>query len=109
MGHRPALRALLRGHMTGATHDCALLLYHSLSPCLDAGGLGSPHPPHAGRNSRHPRGRIMESAPPQGNTACSSAFAMQNVKANVHQVRVGLTNLAYMIYAIAVHAEDLAR
>ena len=84
----------------------AVVSYRSSSHCLGAGGLGSPRCADAGRNSRCPRGRIKESAPPQGNTFCSSVFAMQNIKANVHRVKVGLTDLVYMIYAIIIHAKE---
>lgn len=43
-----------------------------------------------------------------GNASCSSAFAVQKVKVNAHRMKVGLTSLAYMIYAVIIHAKDLA-
>ena len=71
---------------------CFTVVSHQpFAHCLGAGGLGSPHCACAGGNSQCLRGRVTESAPPQGNSPRSSAFAMQNLKANVHQVKVGPT------------------
>lgn len=44
----------------------------------------------------------------QGNSSCSSVSAVQIVKANVHRVKVGLTSLAYTIYAVIIHAKRLS-
>lgn len=49
------------------------------------------------------RGRLS-----QGNTSRSSVSAVQNIKANMHRAKVGLTSLAYTIDAAIIHAKRLS-
>lgn len=68
----------------------AVVVYHPSPHHLGDGGLGPWHCADPGRNSQFLRGRFPKTAPLWGNTSCSSVFAVQNDKANMHQVKVGL-------------------